>query len=1027
MAPFLNWAAKVPEVFNALKHTGKSATNQQETPGTDFGGRRPPGDGRTFEVLFCGSVGVENNNTGPFLIDECAEQLGLAGRPAPVDKTAPKMSDGLGDLTASARLAAQIKLFFQPLSKGGAREKVSSAGEAGAASPPRGREAAYGLEENRTSQGQQQAGASRTGPAQPTAFLENRHVLLVIDPSQVRIASPERKKGSGEKRFSEISFCSQGTKRPDHFGFVCRDPDANSCHQLVCCVFQCSAEALAEEAALALKRAFPSGASQPPRDTIRSPQRCPLEQLNTLCKAIEGLHSTAAKLELQKHVATLESGQQAYVLESVLRTNPKTDQEENDAVVTVLRQLYQEGQNDHTFGRDSVFSQVTFDVGGPCEAQGTGYESRVEQRKPGAERDLSGSPEVIWKGSPTPWAKAGSNGEGEAESGSLTPPRRPSSSSSTSVSTSTQEFSSEVSLCASPSPPSPTDLLASSMGEWFRPRASTYSHPLPGRVPGPAGAPQQPTATIKPRILRHNSLSTDSPYHTCVAAPVDDGLPRSHGLPWRQQIFLRVAASQKPCDTPSGFTNGGAPLAEGVGPEARVAVEGRGSKRWPAARERWKKAILQQILLLRMERENQKLQASESHLKNKRLKLDYEEITPCLKEVTLVWEQMLGTPGRAKVQFDMEKIHSAVWQGVPRPRRGEIWKFLSEQHLLRHRVSSRSTARERETPYKDLLGQLTSQQHAILIDLGRTFPTHPYFSAKLGTGQLSLYNLLKAYSVLDPEVGYCQGLSFVAGVLLLHMDEEEAFDMLAFLMYDMGLRKQYRPDMIILQIQMYQLSRLLHDYHRELYSHLEKHEIGPSLYATPWFLTAFASHFPMGFVARVFDMLFLQGSEAIFKVALSLLGSHKPLIMQYNNLEAIVDFIKTTLPKLGLVQMEKTINQVLEMDLSKQLQAYEVEYHVLQDQLLDTPASTSLSQQQRMAQLEKANRCLRQQNLDLLEELQVAHGKMDALQANVVELLGREGRLRQEVEALQRERATLLETVAALQAAPQHPLPTLPC
>lgn len=54
---------------------------------------------------------------------------------------------------------------------------------------------------------------------------------------------------------------------------------------------------------------------------------------------------------------------------------------------------------------------------------------------------------------------------------------------------------------------------------------------------------------------------------------------------------------------------------------------------------------------------------------------------------------------------------------------------------------------------------------------------------------------------------------------------------------------------------MYQLSRLLHDYHRDLYIHLEQQEIGPSLYATPWFLTAFASHFPLGFVARVFGKL----------------------------------------------------------------------------------------------------------------------------------------------------------------------------
>lgn len=51
---------------------------------------------------------------------------------------------------------------------------------------------------------------------------------------------------------------------------------------------------------------------------------------------------------------------------------------------------------------------------------------------------------------------------------------------------------------------------------------------------------------------------------------------------------------------------------------------------------------------------------------------------------------------------------------------------------------------------------------------------------------------------------------------------------------------------------MYQLSRLLHDYHRDLHGHFEQQEIGPSLYATPWFLTLFASHFPLGFVARVF-------------------------------------------------------------------------------------------------------------------------------------------------------------------------------
>lgn len=54
------------------------------------------------------------------------------------------------------------------------------------------------------------------------------------------------------------------------------------------------------------------------------------------------------------------------------------------------------------------------------------------------------------------------------------------------------------------------------------------------------------------------------------------------------------------------------------------------------------------------------------------------------------------------------------------------------------------------------------------------------------------------------------------------------------------------------KIQMYQLSRLLHDYHRDLHCHLEQQDIAPSLYAPPWFLTTFASQYPLGFVARVF-------------------------------------------------------------------------------------------------------------------------------------------------------------------------------
>lgn len=107
--------------------------------------------------------------------------------------------------------------------------------------------------------------------------------------------------------------------------------------------------------------------------------------------------------------------------------------------------------------------------------------------------------------------------------------------------------------------------------------------------------------------------------------------------------------------------------------------------------------------------------------------------------------------------------------GVPRGKRGEVWQFLADQYCMKVAPIDISDFPNYNVSYEKLLKQLTSHQHAILIDLGRTFPNHSYFSSPLGPGQLALFNLLKAYSLLDSEMGYCQGLSFVAGVLLLHV------------------------------------------------------------------------------------------------------------------------------------------------------------------------------------------------------------------------------------------------------------------
>ncbi|XP_055290908.1 TBC1 domain family member 1 isoform X7 [Moschus berezovskii] len=991
---------KVPEIISSIRQAGKIARQEELRCPSEFDDTFA----KKFEVLFCGRVAVAHRKAPPALIDECIEGFSHVSGGASDQFRSALQPPGDGERGPRP----MRKSFSQPgLRSLAFRKEFQDAGLRSSSFFSSFEESDI---ENHLISGH--------NIVQPTDIEENRTMLFTIGQSEVYLISPDTKKIALQKNFKEISFCSQGIRHVDHFGFICRESSGGGGFHFVCYVFQCANEALVDEIMMTLKQAFTVAAVQ---QTAKAPAQlcegCPLQGLHKLCERIEGMNSSKTKLELQKHLTTLTNQEQATIFEEVQKLRPRNEQRENELIISFLRCLYEEKQKVHIhIGEIKQTPQIAAEnIGSELPSSATRF--RLDMLKNKAKRSLTESLESI--------LSRGNKARGlQEQSASLdldssmsslfsNTSKEPSGCEKEPLPISESCFrllgsSDDLSSDSESQPTEEPALLSPKQG--FRRRANTLSHvPVecqesPQLVRGSPGVSQRKLVRDFESKADHISDASRTPVKT-----------RRHS--WRQQIFLRVATPQKTCDSPKRYEDYSElgelpprsplePVCED-GPFGPVPEEKKRTSR--ELRELWQKAILQQILLLRMEKENQKLQASENDLLNKRLKLDYEEITPCLKEVTTVWEKILSTPGRSKIKFDMEKMHSAVGQGVPRHHRGEVWKFLAEQHHLQHPFPCKQ--QPKDTPYKELLKQLTSQQHAILIDLGRTFPTHPYYSAQLGAGQLSLYNILKAYSLLDQEVGYCQGLSFVAGILLLHMGEEEAFNMLKFLMFDMGLRKQYRPDMIILQIQMYQLSRLLHDYHRDLYNHLEEHEIGPSLYAAPWFLTVFASQFPLGFVARVFDMIFLQGSEVIFKVALSLLGSHKPLILQHENLETIVDFIKTTLPNLGLVQMEKTISQVFETDISKQLQAYEVEYHVLQEELID---SSPLSDNQRMDKLEKTNSSLRKQNLDLLEQLQVANGRIQSLEATVEKLLTSESKLKQATLALELERSALLQTVEQL-------------
>nr|XP_009940802.1 PREDICTED: TBC1 domain family member 4 isoform X2 [Opisthocomus hoazin] len=861
--------------------------------------------------------------------------------------------------------------------------------------------------------------ASAPSHVQPSDSEKNRTMLFQVGRFEVNLISPDTKSVVLEKNFKDISSCSQGIKHVDHFGFICRESVEPGLSQYVCYVFQCASESLVDEVMLTLKQAFSTAAAlQNAKTQIKLCEACPMHSLHKLCERIEGLYPPRAKLVIQRHLSSLTDNEQADIFERVQKMKPENDQEENELVILHLRQLCETKQKTHIHIGEAPSTIPNSVI---PESTTSGGRFKLDILKNKAKKSLTSSLENIFSrganrmrgrlGSVDSFERCNSLASDKDASPGDSPPATPPAS--------------PVSSAWQPFPEEDSD------SPQFRRRAHTFSHP-----------PSSARRRITFQNARSQSVRSPLLRQSCVETAGDgEGKKRTstvcsseslntlgatltpRRISWRRRIFLQVASPMNKSPSKMQHPDGHdgtellplSPLAPPLEEDPLVLVlqnedgpdktgERKNSEELQSL---WRKAIHQQILLLRMEKENQKLEeASRDELQSRKVKLDYDEVGTCQKDAINVWDKKLLNC-RAKIRCDMEDIHSTLKEGVPKSRRGEIWQFLAVQHRVRHRLPNKQ--QPPDISYKELLKQLTAQQHAILVDLGRTFPTHPYFSAHLGAGQLSLFNLLKAYSLLDKEVGYCQGISFVAGVLLLHMSEEQAFEMLKFLMYDLGFRKQYRPDMMSLQIQMYQLSRLLHDYHRDLYNHLEENEISPSLYAAPWFLTLFASQFPLGFVARVFDIIFLQGTEVIFKVALSLLSSQETSIMGCESFENIVDFLKTAIPDMTQPQMEKIITQVFEMDISKQLHAYEVEYHVLQDELQENV--NPCDEGEPLEKLERANSHLKRQNMDLLEKLQVAHAKIQSLESSLETILTRENKMKTVIQSLEQEKITYQKTL----------------
>jgi len=98
------------------------------------------------------------------------------------------------------------------------------------------------------------------------------------------------------------------------------------------------------------------------------------------------------------------------------------------------------------------------------------------------------------------------------------------------------------------------------------------------------------------------------------------------------------------------------------------------------------------------------------------------------------------------------------YKGIPHHFRGVVWPLLCG--------ANDSPAKSQ---YAEYIKATSACEKVIRRDIARTYPEHDFFKEKDGLGQESLFNVMKAYSLHDREVGYCQGSAFIVGILLMQV------------------------------------------------------------------------------------------------------------------------------------------------------------------------------------------------------------------------------------------------------------------
>uniref|UniRef100_A0A665TV57 Rab-GAP TBC domain-containing protein n=1 Tax=Echeneis naucrates TaxID=173247 RepID=A0A665TV57_ECHNA len=266
------------------------------------------------------------------------------------------------------------------------------------------------------------------------------------------------------------------------------------------------------------------------------------------------------------------------------------------------------------------------------------------------------------------------------------------------------------------------------------------------------------------------------------------------------------------------------------------------------------------------------------------------------------------------------RVRDLWWQGIPPSVRGKVWSLavgneLNITHELYHICLSRAKShtfslRSGHFFLSDAgCSDRESSLELIKLDISRTFPQLCIFQQG-GPYHDVLHSILGAYTCYRPDVGYVQGMSFIAAVLILNLDTADAFIAFANLLNKPCQMAFFRVDHSLMLTYFAAFEVFFEENLPKLFAHFKKNNLTPDIYLIDWIFTLYSKSLPLDLACRVWDVFCRDGEEFLFRTALGLLRLYQDVLtcMDFIHMAQFLTRLPDLIPAEQLFQHIATIH-----------------------------------------------------------------------------------------------------------------------